>query len=390
MLLKDACTLPYSLNQSFVPITETAQIQQLIERTQKPLIVLPDTAGIDAFAAAFGWHSLLSKLQKNAVVVSAGQLPRALERIAPNHTALQDVPNVQTLVIELDTREVQVAKMHKDEHPETLRILLNPTDGMWSEGDVRVFRSPYAYDLLICIGAHGLEACKKLHQQYADFFYRTPILNIDHSPTNEHFGQLNVVDLTATSCSEVCHDLITRLYPDQIDEEIATLLLTGMIAKTKSFKTRNVTPKTLTTASTLMEKGARQEEIINHLYRVRSISTLRLWGRALARLKHDAAHKLVWTLLSQQDFLHAGAEDNDLPEVIEELIGSSPDVETALLLYEDHDRNIKGILRTHPSHHATQLLKSFSPSGTNEEAHVRFANTSLVEVERMVVEAITR
>ena len=373
-----------------MPLTESAQIQQMIERSQKPLIVLPDTANIDAFSAAFGWHSLLTKLQKKATVVSASRLPKALTRIAPNHVAHNDVPDLHTLVVEIDTREVKVAEMHKEEHPEMLRLLLTPTDGIWSEGDVRVFRSPYAYDLLICIGAHGLEACEKLRNHYADFFYRTPILNIDHSPANEHFGQMNVVDLTATSCSEVSHDLLAALYPDLIDEEIATLLLTGMIAKTKSFKARNVSPKTLNTASTLLQKGARREEIINHLYRVRSISTLRLWGRALARLKHDEQHHLVWSLLSQQDFLHAGAEDGDLAEVIDELISSSPDAEMALLLYEDHDHQVKGILRANPPHHAAQLLKSFSPSGTHEEAHVLLQNMSLVEAERVALRSITQ
>jgi nanoRNase/pAp phosphatase (c-di-AMP/oligoRNAs hydrolase) len=344
---------------------------------------------VDPFSAAFGWHALLTKLQKKATIVSANTLPKALKHIAPGCASSLDVPNLHALVIEIDTREVKIAQMQKEERPELTRILLTPTDGVWSEGDVRVFRSPYAYDLLICIGAHGLEACEKLHKHYADFFYRTPILNIDHSPANEHFGQLNVVDLTATSCSEVCHDLVMALYPHLVDEEIATLLLAGMIAKTKSFKTRNVTPKTLTTASTLIEKGARREEIINHLYRVRSVSTLRLWGRALARLKHDVQRHLVWTMLSQQDFLHAGAEDDDLPEVIDELIACSPDAELALLLYEDRDHCIRAFLRANPPHHAARILKTFSPSGSHEEAHVRLQNMSLVEAERVVLKAIT-
>ncbi len=386
MILIATCTLPYSI----MSLTETAQIQQIITRSQHPLVVVAKHGGIDAFASAIGMKFALAKMNKPVTVVSSAPVPKALGRIVIGDHVRSDLPNMRTLVVELDTRAVQATEIKREDADGRIRFLFTPNVGTWSEQDINVSTSPYPYDLVICIGASDLAGCGEIHTAHADFLYRTPIINIDHSTTNEHFGQMNIVDLTATSCAEVCHNLVNELYSEIMDEEIATLFLTGMIAKTKSFKARNVTPKTLNTVSALIEKGARREEIITNLYRVRSVSTLRLWGRALARLKHNVECNLVWTLLSQQDFLHAGAQDDDLLEVVDELIFSSPDAEMALLLYEDHDRNIRCILRVNPPHHATQLLKSFSPSGTHEEAHVRLQNMSLVEAERIILDAFTQ
>ncbi len=371
-----------------MPLTETAQIQQILSRSQHPLVVVGEHGGIDAFASAIGMKFALAKQNKPVTVVSSAPVPKALSRIVTGDHVHPDLPNMQTFMIELNTTATQATEVRREDAEDRIRFLFTPNAGVWSEQDVRISTSPYPYDLVICIGAHDLTACGEIHTAHADFLYHTPIINIDHSTANEHFGQINIVDLTATSCAEVCHDLVNELYGDMVDEQMATLFLTGMIAKTKSFKTRNVSPKTLATASALLSKGARREEIINHLYRTRSISTLRLWGRALARLKHDAAHHLVWTLLSQQDFLHAGAHDEDLAEVIDELITGAPDAEIALLLYEDKTRDICGILRTNPPHHAFHLLKDFQPKGNHEEAHVRLTKMNLVEAERVLLSAL--
>ncbi|MBI4714247.1 hypothetical protein HY771_03640 [Candidatus Uhrbacteria bacterium] len=213
-----------------------------------------------------------------------------------------------------------------------------------------------------------------------------PIINIDHSPENEHYGQINVVDLTASACGEVCHDLIASIEDGLIDEEIATAFLTGMIAKTKSFKTKNVTPKTFQTASRLIAKGAKREHIVQNLYRTRSIDTLRLWGRALARLKIDEQAKIVWTMLSQQDFMLSRAQENDLPEVIDELITTSPDAKIVVLIYENSERNICAIVRVEKPMDAITLCAAFHASGVREEVRLCFTNKTVAQVEKELIE----
>jgi nanoRNase/pAp phosphatase (c-di-AMP/oligoRNAs hydrolase) len=364
-------------------LTHPQQITESIRRSSRPLIVVPRAAGADGYAAALGLLRVVEKIGKRAEIVAVdGPTPFTLHFLPGHEQVKTALPELRKLVIDIDTSKTNVHELQREEKDGRTRLLLTPKQGFWGASDVRVSHSEYRYDLLICVGAQDLSACAHLYEEHPDFFFRTPIINIDHSPANEHFGHMNAVDVTAASCGEVCHDLVRAMDPDLMDEEVATAFLTGMIAKTKSFKTANVTPKTLQTASQLVSHGARRETIVKSLYRTRSVSTLRLWGRALARLKHDTSAKIVWTMLSQQDFLHAGAEEADLPDVIDELISSSPAAEAALLLYEDRDRNVCGILRAEKPLDAVQIASPFRAAGTRDEARMCFMAKSLVQVEK--------
>ena len=355
---------------------EMQRVLEAIKRSSRPLICVPRQAGADGYASAIGLARVLEKLDKKADIVAAdGATPKNL-RFLPGHEKVSPrLENLRRFVIEIDASKTKVDELTYELKDDKLVIHLSPKKGFWDAKDMSVSSTGYRYDLIICLGAADLESCAQLYADHPDFFYRTPILNVDHRAENEHFGQLNVVDLTAVSVSEVVHDLVEAIEPGLLDEETVTALLTGMISKTKSFKTRNVSPKTLQTASKMVAKGARRDDIVHHLYRTRSVPTLRLWGRALARLKVDSASSFVWTMLSQQDFLHAGAEEDDLPDVIEELIASTPDAKTVALIYETAAHEIVAIVRTERP-----------PS----EVRLAFPGKTIVQAEREVVERQTK
>ncbi|MEI6511389.1 MAG: hypothetical protein WCO25_05115 [Candidatus Uhrbacteria bacterium] len=370
---------------------ETQQILEAIKRSTRPLICVPRSAGADGYASAIGLARVLEKLDKKADIVAAdGTAPKNLHFL-PGHEKVSTVlENLRRFVIEIDASRTKVDELTYEMKDDKLVIHLSPKKGFWDAKDLNVSSSGYRYDLIVCLGAADLESCAHLYSDHPDFFYRTPILNIDHRAENEHFGQLNVVDLTAVSVSEVVHDLVEAIEPGLLDEEVVTALLTGMISKTKSFKTKNVSPKTLQTASKLVAKGARREAIVHNLYRTRSVPTLRLWGRALARLKVDAAASFVWTLLSQQDFLHAGAEEADLPDVIEELIASTPDAKVVALIYETAAHEIVAIIRAERPTDVLALTAALRPTGTREEVRVAFPDKTIVQAEKEIVACLTK
>ena len=372
-------------------LKESQQIFEALKRSTRPLICVPSGAGADQYATAVGLARVLEKLEKKPTIVAAdGKAPKNLDFLSGCEHIQGKLENLRQFVIELDASKTKVDELTYEMKGDKLFVYLSPKKGFWSAADVRTSSSGYKYDLIICIGSPDHEACAQIYSDNTDFFFRTPVINIDHTPENEHYGQMNVVDLTASACGEVCHDLIESIDPGLIDEETATAFLTGMIAKTKSFKTKNVTPKTLQTASKLMAKGARREHIIQNLYRTRSVATLRLWGRALARLKMDETSHIVWTLLSQQDFLHAGAEEQDLPDVIDELLSSSPHARVVVLLYETHSHDIAAIIRTERPIDAIALCAPFHAAGTREEVRLVFQNKTIIETEKLLMEHIKK
>lgn len=361
------------------------QFLQTIERSKRPVILLSQYANIDDFVSAYTIEKLLARLQKPVdIVTSGGKSPDAISFLKQQCPVRGDLSNISKLTLCIDTTTAKVDELSYDKVDGELRIHLTPKTGTWKPEQVRIDADQYKYDLIIAIGAHDFEQFGTLYKKYADFFFQTPIINIDHATHNEHFGQLNIVDINATACSEVCHDMLKRVDETLIDEEVATLLLTGMIFKTKSFRGDQVTPKTLKVASALIAKGARRDEIVQNLYKTRSVETLRLWGRALARLKSDKEHTFVWTMLTKQDFANAGAGEEALENVIEELIVTSPNARIAAVFYESGD-GIHVKLHAEKPYDALSLGAPFNASGTREEVQLQLREKDIVKAEKRVV-----
>ena len=367
------------------------QFLHAVKRSERPLLVLKELANTDDFATAFGLVAVLKKLGKVAEIVCAGgRSPESLKFLKTAQPVKGDLTNLRALTLSVDVSKAKVEALSYNVVGDELRIHVTPKNGFWTADDVRVATSAYRYDLLVVVGAADLKSLGSIFTQYADFLYNTPIINIDHAANNEHFGQTNLVDAGATSVSEVAHDLVKYVDEKLFDTDIATAFLTGMVAKTKSFRTPNVAPKTLAAASSLMSLGARRDEVVEHLFRTRSVETLRLWGRALARLKSEPKAGLVWTLLTRQDFASAGANEEALGDIVSELVTTAPEARVVAIFYEHVGGYVAVHLFADRPHDALQLGAPFKASGTRERARLVPTERDIVEAERAVIGHLRR
>jgi nanoRNase/pAp phosphatase (c-di-AMP/oligoRNAs hydrolase) len=362
------------------------QILHALKRAERPVIVLKELSHVDDFASAFGLAAVMKKLGKDTEIICAsGRSPESLAFLKTAKPVKGDVPNLRSLTIHLNVSKANVDELSYSVIGDELRVHITPKNGFWNRDDVKVATTAFRYDLVITIGCQDLKSLGALQERYADFFYETPIMNIDHSASNEHFGQYNVVDVGATSVGEVLFEVAEKIDPKLVDEDIATSFLTGMIAKTKSFRTANVTPKTLATASALIAKGAKREEIVEHLYRTRSVETLRLWGRALARLKSDHEKGLVWTTLTRQDFATTSAKEESLQDIVSELLSTAPDAKLVAIFYEHTDGYVAAKLFAERPLDALALGAPFKASGTREQVRLVLPEKDIVDAEQTVI-----
>ena len=353
------------------------------------MVVLQASPTVDDFSAAFSIVALCKALGIPCpIVTSGGRAPDALKFLSVFQDVAGDLGNINALTLRVDLNRAKVDGLTYAVDGNDLVVTITPKTGTWQPSDVKITANDYRHDLIIVLGAPDRASLGALFSTYADFFLKTPTVVIDHGPENEHFGTINIVDLTATSVSEVCFNLFMHLDNTIVTADIATALLTGMMSKTKSFRAPNVSPKTLEIAQKLMEKKADREKIVEHLYRTRSVETLRLWGRALARLKADEAIGLVWTLITKQDFVTAGANAEALRDIADELLMTSPSAKIALILFETHADGIAGQLFAQRPFDALLLGAPFRATGTREAAHLSLTQTDIVSAERAVVEHI--
>lgn len=375
-------------------LTLSQQILELIDRSPHILVAFRKGGGADHAASALALAHFLRKRKKIVDVLSDGWQTPPQIRFLPEIGAIKpELTHAQKFTIAVDVGEVKLSELSYDVKGGTLEIYLTPRTGQLSREHIRTAKSELRYSLVIVLGAPDLESLGRVYEENTELFYRTPIINIDSSPANEHFGQINVIELTATSVAEVVHTTIESMNSHGIDETIAQCLLTGMIAATRSFRTPNVTPKTLSTAAGLMHAGADREVIVKNLFRTRTVASLKLWGLVLANLQHDAGAHLVWAKIAREDFVRTGAREEDLPEVVDELIATSPEAEIAALVYEpptsDPNRGTCVIVATQKSHDAKALTKPFSPEGDRERVSLCIRKP-ITEATAEVVEQIRK
>lgn len=369
----------------------------ILSRSQRPLITFRKEWSIDAVASALALAKFLESKGKRADIVADGfSTPKSL-RFLPGIDAIKPgFHQLQKFVISLDVSKAAIDELSYDVEGGKLRIHVTPKTGGRYEGkDVTTANSEFKYDCIVTLDTPDYAALGGLFSSNTEFFYDRPTINVDHEPSNEQYGNLNAVDITATSTAECLHALLKSTGEHFLNEDVATCLLAGIISKTRSFKTSAVTPRTLDIASELVAAGAKREEIIQNLYRTRTIATLKLWGRALARLKFDPSLKMAWTLLVRQDFVHAGANEDYLPDVIDELIMNSPEAEIVGLLYEQESpaepgkvAGICALVSTEKHADALGLLSGLKPDGTRKMARVCFPTTPIMDAEKAVLAAI--
>jgi len=373
-------------------LNQAQQIHKRIEDAKHILITFRQDGTGDAIGSAVALFLFLEQLGKRAdIVVDGFVLPRQLKFLKKAKDIKPTFSHLQKFILTLDVKNSGVKELSYDIKDEKLRISITPKTGFLTKDEIKTAQSDFKYDLIITLDSRDLGSLGNLYMENTELFYGTPIINIDNHVGNEHFGEINVIDLTTASTAEVLFSLLKKLGEEYINEEIATALLTSMIANTRSFKTDNIKPHTLALASKLISMGAKRDYIVQNLYRTRTINSLKLWGQALSHLQSDKETGLVWTTITREDFVRSGADENDLYEIVDELIGNSPEAKMTLLIHEHKNTDtVHAILTTEKEYHAKNLLGAFNASGNSNRASCIITGKTLKKAEEKILEYIKK
>ncbi|MBU4361018.1 bifunctional oligoribonuclease/PAP phosphatase NrnA [Candidatus Parcubacteria bacterium] len=169
-------------------------------------------------------------------------------------------------------------------------------------------------------------------------------INIDHHYSNNNFGDINLIDLDASSTSEILYNFFKYLNI-KFDSTLSTCLLTGLITDTNFFNHTNTTHNTLNASAELVKNNGRMNLILKHIYKNPSVKSLKLCGLALSRLKVNPDNGLATTVIWQEDLEKFKASNDDLI-YLNNYLNTLDDVKGTLILKEQSDGSFKGSLRT--------------------------------------------
>lgn len=350
-------------------LTGFNQASEAVKRAKRTLIITPPEASLDAVSTAAGFYAFLKNSNIPAELYIPGRDINKLPSFLPSRDAMQNqLAGTRNLRLSIDVKDIPIHELSYDVTDGRLDILLTPKSGEWLSRHVSVHPEQDRFDLILAIGFADRNELSRALSLHSDFAHRVPVINLDNDPKNEHWSSINLVDLTAGSVSEVAFRWLSEWDKTRIDDGVATALLAGLIANTNSFKNANVTPLMLESASVLIGMGANREAIVNQFWRTRSVSTLKLWGRALSRLESDPDRGHYWTMLTRDDIVESGATEARLDELVNELIAYAPAAKFITLFVEHDPSTTRVAIFAIPPHDARvpgRLLGLDGSTGTN-------------------------
>ncbi len=365
------------------------QIVTKISSAQSPLIVV-SADNADSLAAGLALKTFLSKLEKPATVFSIAAPSSKLAFLSGSEQVVTALDLTKNLVLEVSIKKTAIAELSYKKSDDRLTIFLKPaTGGELTSSDVSFGRASFSYDLVILIGISSLEHLGEFYSKNTALFFETPMVNLDFRASNENYGQLNLVQLSATSCAEIVFDLITELEASLIDQMIATQLLAGIIAETNSFQHVRTTPQTFLKASQLVGLGANQQEIISRLYKTKSLGLLKLWGRVLGKLKQVEDLSLAYSVVNQSDLTEVQATPEDAAAIIKEMASQLGFAKMFLFIMEEGINQTQVYFNTSLAIDGKSVFARFNPLSINPQT-VRFTLTESASGAEATVLAILK
>lgn len=371
------------------------QIVDFLKRSEHILIMPSSPLDGDSLGSALALYHILRKLNKEATVVCAEPVPELYKFLPTIQVISNQMFSSRELIITLDCRKIKVDTIKSNLETDKVNIIVTPQSGGFSEKDISFNYGDVNYDAIVTVDCAELSQLGKLYEDNVALFTEIPIINIDHHISNTQFGKLNHIDVMASSSTQLLIPIIEALEADSgvklMDEDVATLLLAGLITDTGSFQNANTTPKSFAVAAKLVSHGARQQEIIRHIYKTKELSMLKLWGRVLSKIQTDDQYRMVWSTVSQQDVQDTHSKIDQTGDIIDELMSNAPGAEFIVLVKEKGNGVISGSIRTTTaSADASYIAEQFGGGGHVQAAGFTLQNTTLQKVEGEVVEAVRK
>lgn len=317
------------------------QITRLLYKSQKILLLAHARPDCDALGSALSMYLILKEMGKDVTVATNDPAPESLLFLPSIDVVQNTLGGTNEFVISVDASKVSLEKIKYNVDGDKVNFILTTKSGSFSPSDISFPSGAESFDLIMVLDTGNLEHLGPLYDKNTELFFNTPVINIDHHASNTDFGQVNLVDVTASSTTEILFEYLKYLENKQskklITADIATLLLGGIITDTGSFQHANTSPRAMESSAQLLDLGGRQQEIIKHIYKTKKLSTLKLWGIILSKVQVDPAHRMVWSTISKDDLQEAEADSGETEGIIDDLLTNAPGAEIIFLIKQNTD-----------------------------------------------------
>jgi phosphoesterase RecJ-like protein len=242
-------------------------------------------------------------------------------------------------------------------------------------------RSELRPDVVVVCDAATRERIGPVAGEPAGWLDEAVVVNVDHHLSSSHFGHVNLVDPAAAATCEVLVRVVDALGLE-IDAQLATALLTGIIRDSQGLSSDATSPETLRVTARLVEAGAPLGDIHRAVLSELPLPTVKLWGRLLAAAQPAMEGRVVYTILEPPMLAETGTRQHDADGAVE-FLSNSEGVDITILFRDLAPSEVRVSIRTSARVNAIAVAEQFGGGG-----HARRAGAMLAEPMSSAIERV--
>jgi hypothetical protein len=244
-----------------------SQLIAKIKNASSVLVTVSRDPNVDQLTAALALTFTLDKLSKHATAIFSGIVPPAINFLEPEKTFESSVDSLRDFVISLDKEKAD--RLRYKVEGDLVKIYITPYKTVISEKDLEFNEGDFNIELVVAIGVKDKEHLDEAITAHGGLLHDAAVATITLSDSDKTaFGEINWQSTKSSSLSEMVADLVSGLSDKDnqlLDEQVATALLTGVVAATDQFRNEKTSAEVMTLAANLMAKGANQQLIASEL-----------------------------------------------------------------------------------------------------------------------------
>ncbi len=240
----------------------TNRVVEKIKASENILIALSKNPNIDEISAALGLAMILDTMRKHVTAIFSGQVPNVLQFLKPEETFEKTTNSLQDFIIALSKDKVDHIS-YKIEG-DFVKVYVTPYKATIGQADLSMSHGDYNVDLVICFNVISGDEIDPALSEYGRIMHDATAINLTVD-TPGRFAELEWQDSNVSSISEMIVGLADRLGLASFSEQVATALLTGIVASTDHFSNPRTSSNTMSITSKLMSYGANQQLISSQI-----------------------------------------------------------------------------------------------------------------------------
>lgn len=242
------------------------QVVDKVNASTNILVTVSRDPSVDELSAAIGLTTLLDNLDKHGTAIFSGSTPPAIQFLNPDAVFEDSADSLRDFIVAINKDKADHLRYKVD--GDIVKIFITPFRTKISEQDLEFSQGDYNVELVFAIGAENQEDLDAALAAHGRILHDATVIGVGCGNDKSGLGSIEWHSDTASSFSEMIADLADLLSTNEkpaVDEQVATALLTGIVAATDRFSNLKTTSHAMTLAAQLMSKGADQQLIASRL-----------------------------------------------------------------------------------------------------------------------------